>query len=273
MGIVPNIKNIHKKEENIGENISNAINNDYSQDITFPLNNEYYEKIDNDKNKYNNIIFEEEKGLDIDFASLKYEQSYETPFMPNGFIIKFQLINNYYQGKIAENNINNNKTTNNINNISVNNNNYIGINITHIYDQHGNDLLLQKEIKYKIVSNKEIIIIDHNKYILYYTSNDDNNNLFFLFETPINISYIEIQPFSFLDNDNNYFNSVKDIKIFCDTNVIFEGPLYQYNPTIILFTNDNKVLKNINTNYLTKSHLNREYIETKTENYYSMAFT
>ena len=273
LGIVPNIKNIHKKEENIGENISNAINNDYSQDITFPLNNEYYEKIDNDKNKYNNIIFEEEKGLDIDFASLKYEQSYETPFMPNGFIIKFQLINNYYQGKIAENNINNNKTTNNINNISVNNNNYIGINITHIYDQHGNDLLLQKEIKYKIVSNKEIIIIDHNKYILYYTSNDDNNNLFFLFETPINISYIEIQPFSFLDNDNNYFNSVKDIKIFCDTNVIFEGPLYQYNPTIILFTNDNKVLKNINTNYLTKSHLNREYIETKTENYYSMAFT
>ena len=194
--------------------------------------------------------------------------------MPNGFIIRFQLENNFYHGKnIENNNLINNRITNGINNIPIRSNNYIGINIANIFDQNGNDLLTQKEIKYKIVSNKEIIILNENKYILYYTANDDNNNLYFLFETPVNISYIEIKPFSFSENDKNYFNSAKDIKIFCDTDVIFEGQLYQYNPTIILFTSDNKLLNNINTNYLTKYHLNREYTENKTEEYYSMVFT
>ena len=108
---------------------------------------------------------------------------------------------------------------------------------------------------------------------IYYTSNDDNNNLFFLFDTPVNVSYIELKPFSFSEKEENFFNSVKDVKIFCDTNIIFEGQLYQFQPTTILFTNDNQILKNINTNYLTKYHLNREYTETKTDNYYSITFT
>ena len=190
--------------------------------------------------------------------------------MPNGFILKFQLLNNYYQGKNLD--ILNSKFTNNINNIPIRNNNYIGINISNIFDENGNDLLNQKKIKYKIVSNREIIIIDQNKYILYYTANDDNNNLFFLFDTPVNISYIEIKPFSFSENDKNFFNSVKDIKIFCDTNVIFEGQLYQNQPTIILFTNDDKIVNEINNNYLTKNQLNREFVETKTDSYYSMSF-
>jgi len=275
LGIIQNENIIHKKVDNPDDENENNMKNDYSQDITFPLNNKYFENIYESRNKYEDIIFNEEKGLsDIDFASLKNEQCYETPFMPNGFIIRFQLENNFYHGKnIENNNLINNRITNGINNIPIRSNNYIGINIANIFDQDGNDLLTQKEIKYKIVSNKEIIILNENKYILYYTANDDSNNLYFLFETPVNISYIEIKPFSFSENDKNYFNSTKDIKIFCDTDVIFEGQLYQYNPTIILFTSDNKLLNNINTNYLTKYHLNREYTENKTEEYYSMVFT
>ena len=265
--------NIINKEYNDNKNIKDK-NNDYSQDITFPINNEYYENINKNRNKYENIIYNEEKGLDLDYASLKYKQCYETPFLPNGFIIRFQLINNFHQGKNSENNINN-KITTYINNISIRNNNYIGINISSIYDQNGNDILLQKDIKYKIVSNKEIIILGENKYIIYYSSNDDNNNLYFLFDIPINISYIEIKPFSFSDKEEHSINSVKDIKIFCDTSVIFEGQLYQFHPTSILFTSDKNILKNININenYLTKYQLNREYKEIKTDTYFSLSFT
>ena len=274
LGIVPNDNIIHKKHEineRSNDKMDYSVINDYGQDITFPLNNKYYERLYTNKNKYEDFIYNEEEGLNIDYSSLKYQQCYETPFMPNGCIIRFQLVNNFLQGKVGENN--NNKTTNNINNISLRNNNYIGIKISSIYDEHGNDLLSQNENKYKIVGNKEIIILDQNKYILYYTSNDDNNNLFFLFETPVSISYIEIKPFSFSDSDNKFFHSVKDIKIFCDTDVIFEGELYQYQPTIILFTSDNKLLEDINPNYLTKYHINRNYSENKTDEYYSMTFT
>ena len=265
--------NIINKEYNDNKNIKDK-NNDYSQDITFPINNEYYENINKNRNKYENIIYNEEKGLDLDYASLKYKQCYETPFLPNGFIIRFQLINNFHQGKNSENNINN-KITTYINNISIRNNNYIGINISSIYDQNGNDILLQKDIKYKIVSNKEIIILGENKYIIYYASNDDNNNLYFLFDIPINISYIEIKPFSFSDKEEHFINSVKDIKIFCDTSVIFEGQLYQFHPTSILFTSDKNIFKNININenYLTKYQLNREYKEIKNDTYFSLSFT
>ena len=74
--------------------------------------------------------------------------------MPNGQIIHFQLLNNFYHEKINENN--------NRENI-----NKIGINISKIYDQNGNDILSQKDIKYKIVSNKEMTIFEENKYMMY----------------------------------------------------------------------------------------------------------
>ena len=271
-GLGTSINDYIIKNNNINDKDKNekSTNNDFSQDITFPLNNEYYDNINKNKNKYENLIYDEENGLGVNYASLKYEQSYETPYMPNGYIIRFQLINNFHQGKNIENN---NKITTNINNISITNNNYIGIKISCINDQNGNDILVQKDIKYKIVSNKEIIILEENKYIIYYTSNDDNNNLYFLFDIPINISYIEIKPFSLSDKDEIFLNSVKDIKIFCDTSVIFEGQLYQFQPTSILFTSDKNILKNINKKYLTKYQLNREYKEIKTDNYFSMTFT
>ena len=63
-------------------------------------------------------------------------------------------MNNFYHEKINENN--------NRENI-----NKIVINISKIYDQNGNDILSQKDIKYKIVSNKEMTIFEENKYMMY----------------------------------------------------------------------------------------------------------
>ena len=168
-------------------------------------------------------------------------------------------MNNFYHEKINENN-------------NKENINKIGINISKIYDQNGNDILTLKDIKYKIFSNKEMTIFEENKYMMYCKKNDENNYLFFLFDYPINISYIELKPFYEEDKEDNYYNSAKDMKIFCDTSVIFKGRLYNKQPTIILFTSNEKILGNINTNYLTKPEINRDFIQHKTDEYFSMTF-
>ena len=124
-----------------------------------------------------------------------------------------------------------------------------------------------------------MIISDKNKIILNCSQNEDsNNNIYYLFETPVNISYIELNPFSFFGgnnnnkNEKNFLNSAREIKIFCDTSVIFEGEIYNYQPTIILFTSSDKILKNVNENFLTKKGVGREANETKNENCYSLLF-
>ena len=67
-------------------------------------------------------------------------------------------------------------------------------------------------------------------------------------------------------------NSLQEIKIFCDNNIIFEGNLYLYHPTIILFTSDTKIIKDINEKYLTNNIKNRECKEIYKENYISLVF-
>ena len=117
-----------------------------------------------------------------------------------------------------------------------------------------------------------MIISDRHKIILKCPPNEDNNNLFFLFDEPVNISYIEINPFNFINNDKNILNSVKEIKIFCDTSIIFEGEIYSHQPTAILFTSNDKISKNIDINYLTKKKNNREVTEIQKEDCYSLVF-
>jgi hypothetical protein len=128
-------------------------------------------------------------------------------------------------------------------------------------------------LKNKIISNKEMIISDKHKIILKCSPNaENNNNLFFLFDQPANISYIEIVPFTFLNNDKHNLNNVKEIKIFCDTSIIFEGEIYSHQPTAILFTSNNKISKNIDINYLTKKKNNRDINEIQKEDCYSLVF-
>ena len=166
-----------------------------------------------------------------------------------------------------------NSITNSANNIFIKKDNYIRIYILKILDENGDDILSKKNIKYKIISNKEMIISDKHKIILKCSPNaENNNNLFFLFDQPANISYIEIVPFTFLNNDKHNLNNVKEIKIFCDTSIIFEGEIYNHQPTIILFTSNDKISKNININYLTKKKIKREVNEIQKDDFYSLEF-
>ena len=176
IGDISNDNIIQKENTNtynykqINDDKNNKDNKNYCQEIYFPINNYYYEKINKEKNENNNI--------NIEYASNKYEQSYETPYIPNGHIVRFQLISNYYKGKALDNNIIN-SNTNNANNIFIKNYNYIGIYIVKILDENGDDILSKKNIKFKIISNKEMIISDRHKIILKCPPNEDNNNLFF----------------------------------------------------------------------------------------------
>jgi hypothetical protein len=260
IGYISN-ENIIQKDNLI---INNNETKNFSQEFYLPINNNYY-------NHINKTKISSEKKINIEYASNKFEQSYETPYMPNGHIIKFQLLSNYYKGKPIDNN-EKNTNTNSVNNILVKNYNYIGINIVNVFDENGNDILSQKDNKYKIISNKEMIIYDKNTIILKSSQNEDNdNNIFLLFENPINISYIELNPFYFINNENT-LNSVKEIKIFCDSSIIFEGEVYNYQPTIILFTSNPNISENININYLTKKRLKRQINEINKEDYFSLVF-
>jgi hypothetical protein len=64
-------------------------------------------------------------------------------------------------------------------------------------------------------------------------------------------------------------NSVKEIKIYCESKIIFEGDLYLEYPMIALFTCDLKFAKNINKDYLTQKINVRESYEIKNDNYTS----
>ena len=55
------------------------IKNDFSQDICFPLNNDYFNENNKNRNKYENVVYDKEKGINIeniDYASTKFEQGY-----------------------------------------------------------------------------------------------------------------------------------------------------------------------------------------------------
>ena len=66
------------------------------------------------------------------------------------------------------------------------------------------------------------------------------------------------------------FNTVKEIKIYCDTKIIFEGDLYIEHPTMVLFTCDKKITKGINEKFLTKKVNMREVEEVKNNKYFSL---
>ena len=229
----------------------NKIFYDFGQIITFPILNE-------EKNISNNLNKNKER---INFASLLYEQSYETPYLPCGDKIKFQFMSNYYKG------------------ISIKGEkdmlkyNDIGIDKIEIFDEDGKNIELNYyNYNYKIISNCEMVHNNDNKIILNGVHNENNNNcVYYLFDKMIQISYIKFYPLTKNENIKS-LNSLREIKIFIDNNIIFEGNLYLYHPTIILFTCDSKTIKDINEKYLTKNIKSREYKETFKENYISLVF-
>ncbi len=148
----------------------------------------------------------------------------------------------------------------------------IGFNKIEIYDDEGKNIL--KNVKHKIKSNSEIFHNDNEnenkeKIIINGAQNENGNNcLFFLFNSPKKISKIKFFPLE--ENNRPIFNTVKEIKIFCDCNIIFEGDLYQNKPTVVLFTGDRKILGDIDEKFLTNEINERNYKETRNDKYTSM---
>ena len=151
--------------------------------------------------------------------------------------------------------------------------NDIGIDKIEIFDEDGKNIELNYyNYNYKIISNCEMVHNNDNKIILNGVHNENNNNcIYYLFDKMIQISYIKFYPLTKNENIKS-LNSLREIKIFIDNNIIFEGNLYLYHPTIILFTCDSKTIKDINEKYLTKNIKSREYKETFKENYISLVF-
>ena len=197
------------------------------------------------------------KKFNIKHASFLYEQSYETPYMPCGYYIKFQFLSNYYKGTSLKDEAHPFKYKD------------LGLDSIEIYNNENINIISNKSsFKYKIISNREFHN-KKNKIILNGAQNEDGNNcLFYIFEEPIYISYIKFNPLT--KNSKPKSNSVKEIKIFCESKIIFEGDLYLDHPTVALFTCDTKIKKNINDKFLTQKTFVRDTIEIKNDKYFSL---
>ena len=250
---------------------------DFGQELIF--NNDYINKnnIDTNEDNISKEINIEDLG-EIKYASLLCDQCYETPYLPCGNIIKIQLMSFYYDDDRM---IKNNRL----------NEFFIGLELIQIYNKEGKNILdtesNENDNKSKILSNREIITEkndghknqlllrgiykeDENGNILY----DNENYLFYIFENNIQVGYIKIFPLdSSISNDKEekiiYFKA-KEIKIFCDDKIIYEGFIYKDKPTIILFSSDENIAKNINQDYLTNNFNERKIEEIQTNNYNSL---
>ena len=232
------------------DGLNNYKGDDFGQIITFPVKRM-------DENTSNSEENNNNKKLDIKYASFLYEQSYETPFMPYGYYIKFQFISNHYKG-IAKDEAHLLKYKD------------IGLDSIEIYNEENINVLNKNMFKYKIISNCELFHNKKNKLILNGTQNENGNNcLFYIFDEPIHISYIKMIPLT-KKNLEPSLNSVKEIKIYCESHIIYEGDLYKEDPTIALFTCDMKITKNIDEKYLNQKTTIRDSVEIKKDNYISL---
>ena len=228
-------------------------NEDFSQEITFPFTNfELDEKYITKKLKKNK------------FSSILFKQNYETPFLPFGFVIKFQFNNNYCNDSNYYDSYSNIFSKYKV----------IGLNNIEIYNEKGLNIL-NENVEYKIISNCEILSDDSigensNKILLNGAQNENGNNcLFYIFNQPIFVAYIKLYPLEIVDNFKSE-NSVKDFKIFCDNYIIYEGTMNKDKPSIVYFTSDIKIYNEINNDCLIKCFKCRKVIEEKNENYFSM---
>ena len=243
---MPKIENYKDIDYNDSEDGINSFKEDFGQTITFPIKNISENINENKINKFN-----------IKHTSFMYEQSYETPFMPCGYYIKYEFLSNYYKGIAPTDEAHPFKYKD------------IGLDNIEIYNDENINIISNKRLfNYKTISNREFHN-KKNKIILNGAQNDDGNNcLFYIFEKHIRVSYIKFTPLT--KNMKPKLNSVKETKIYCKNKIIFEGNIYLEYPTVALFTCDTKIKKNIEDKYLSPKTIIRDIIEIKKEQYFSL---
>ena len=215
--------------------------------------------IDNEK-CYNVLLW---KGLGIDYYDLcqkinfldldiakekKHTVDYNIKVYPIGFIFKIIFIDNYGDKD------------------------YISLKNIIFYDK--NNMNLNNEVKFTKItfSNEDNIIYSYQ--FLDYKKNENsisNNLLFICFEELVQVKYIKL-----INKKEKLSQNTKNIQIYCDDILFFEGEINQCNESIISFESDysklDKTIKKeniINLTSINSKELNI-YRENKIDNGYML---
>ena len=189
------------------------------------------EIIIDDHKKYNIILW---KGLGIDYYDIyqkiyfydldfkknnKFTIDYNIKDYPIGFVFKIIFIDNYGDKDL--------------------------ISLKDIFFFDNNNVNLNNEVKFNVISfsNEDNIIYSYQ--FLDYKKNENsvcNNLLFVCFEQLVQVKYIKI-----INKKEKLPQNSKNIQIYCDDILFFEGMINQCDESIISFENDyNKLDKTIN---------------------------
>jgi hypothetical protein len=205
---------------------------DYSQTITFPMITPSMSEEELEPFKV------------ITPASLIYHQDFDTPYLPSGFHVKLDLLTTHGDG------------------------NDIGFDRLEFYNQLGQlipfdhvrvftntDATVDPIAKNEpwtcnYINTKKYQNPMENTFSNFYPRNGNlkMNKLYFLFDKPISLSYIQIWNYS-----DNPEKGIKDIQIFVDDCVVYKGVIKKSSDspsTVILFTSDNGVTKNLDERLL-----------------------
>ena len=230
---------------------------------------------------------EMEPFINIKPAGLIYTQDFETPYLPIGFTLKINLISNWGDTKLIGMNkiffydqcgreIENSKISRILQipeNKLLENNSISNLNTTP-------DILISENQKNNFSQDKNFWVtdfIDISKYegenkLQPYMSTFSNfnmnekkilnpqlNTLYFIFEKPVALSFIEIYNIS-----EQPERGVKEIQILFEENIIFKGIIKKFcektNKTTILFSSDNKITKLIDLKSLNKINMKNIYL-------------
>ena len=199
-----------------------------------------------DKKKFNFILI---KGLGIDYFNfyqkifffnydfINKNVDFNNLFYPIGFVFKIVFIDNYGDKD------------------------FISLKNILFYDKNNIDLYSQVNFSKISFSNENDIIYSYQ--FLDYKKNENsicNNLLFVCFEQLVQVKYIKI-----INKKEKLPQNSKNIQIYCDDILFFEGMINQCDESIISFENDyNKLDKTINKDNI----INLNSINSKKQNMY-----
>ena len=212
---------------------------EYKQILKYPFNDCH------GINKYKILKKEIKYNLLHSIIIYNKEYDYYCPSYPCGFIIKLLMINNY------------------------GNNEYIGLEEIKLYDEQKNEIILSSEDEYIEENNIQKIFLLPENYVI----NPKNKPIFITkFKNEIKRIYIIFNNLIMLSKISiiNYYKyeeiAVKDMKIFIDENLIFEGQLNKKLNEIFFSKIERNELKSKNKEQILSVNNNSSFKEQILEN-------